>query len=245
MDLNLLLQIAGRARGIPPLESNLQIPVPKDGVPVRIAVATDAAFCFYYKANLEFLERLGCELVSFSPLTDKALPADIQGLLLGGGYPELYAKELSDNSSMRNSIKSAIESGLPCIAECGGFMYLHEEMENREGSVYAMAGVISGRAFPTEKLVRFGYVTLTAQEDQTYQKAGECLKAHEFHYWDSTDSGAAYLAVKPDGKRQWNCIHVCGNLFAGYPHIHFCSNPGFAQKFAAVCAKYAERETKR
>lgn len=238
VDMDKLLEIANKADKI--LQKDT-VPERNSGgskKPVQIAVARDDAFCFYYKANLELLKQLGCELVPFSPLTDKKLPAHVQGLLLGGGYPELYAKELSENRSMLCSMRDVLHRGLPCIAECGGFMYLHEEMESKEGNLYPLTGIVKGRAFRTKKLVRFGYITITAQEDQVYQKAGERLRAHEFHYWDSTDSGSCYLAEKPDGKRKWNCIHVDGNLFAGYPHIHLCSNQTFAQKFVEVCSRW-------
>lgn len=205
--------------------------------PVRIAVARDEAFCFYYKDNLEFLEKGGCELVEFSPLRDSALPDDIQGLILGGGYPELYTEQLERNASMRGSVKRALTGGLPCLAECGGFMYLHEEMEDDRGNTRRMAGVISGKAVRKDRLVRFGYIELEAQKDGVYLEKGEKVKGHEFHYWDSTDNGKDCLAVKTDKKRKWECIHMEGTLFAGFPHIHFYSNQAFAGRFIEECKK--------
>ncbi|MDD3360689.1 MAG: cobyrinate a,c-diamide synthase [Hespellia sp.] len=210
--------------------------VPEKSKP-RIGVARDLAFSFYYKDNLAFLEEGGCKLVLFSPLRDKKLPEDLHGLILGGGYPELYAKELSQNQSMLLSIKNAIQSDLPCIAECGGFMYLQNELEGTDHISYPMAGVIDAKAYRMEHLSRFGYVNIQSQRDGRYLKKGEWIKGHEFHYWDSTQNGTECLAVKPDGKRTWECIHMEGNLFAGYPHIHFYSNPAFVERFVDVCKK--------
>ena len=218
--------------------------------PVRIAVARDEAFCFYYKDNLELLESLGCELIEFSPLRDEKLPDNISGLILGGGYPELYGKQLSENQSMLTSIRKALmQEKIPCLAECGGFMYLHEEMEDADGNVWKLVGRIHGKTFPTGKLVRFGYVNLqrNLDEDQVFELKermsladswilpGENIRAHEFHYWDSTDSGNDCLAVKPDGKRRWECMHLEENLVAGYPHLYYPSCKGFAERFVEKC----------
>ncbi len=218
--------------------------------PVRIAVARDEAFCFYYKDNLELLESLGCELIEFSPLHDKKLPENVKGILLGGGYPELYGKQLSENQSMLTSIRKALmQEKIPCLAECGGFMYLHEEMEDADGNVWKLVGRIHGKTFPTGKLVRFGYVNLQRSPDENpisefkEQKSlanswilpGENIRAHEFHYWDSTDSGNDCLAVKPDGKRRWECMHLEENLVAGYPHLYYPSCKEFAERFVEKC----------
>lgn len=205
---------------------------------LRIGIARDEAFCFYYKANLELLEEMGCELVSFSPLRDKELPGDISGLILGGGYPELYGERLSANSGLLEEIRRSLEAGMPCLAECGGFMYLHEELEDRDGNVYPMAGVIKGKTYPTGKLVRFGYVNITADKEADWLLPGETIKGHEFHYWDSTDAGTDCMAVKPDGKRKWNCIHMRENLFAGYPHLYLPSIPEFARRFVGRCREW-------
>lgn len=220
---------------------------------VRIAIAQDEAFCFYYKANLEMLEAAGLKLVPFSPLRDKKLPENISGLILGGGYPELYAESLSANRELLEEIRKQLDDGMPCLAECGGFMYLHEEMEDGNGNIYSMAGVIKGRTYPTGKLVRFGYVSIMASpekrventerccaESDAYLRPGEKIRGHEFHYWDSTDSGKDCVAVKPDGKRKWECIHMNGNLFAGYPHLYLPSMPEFAYRFADRCKKNSE-----
>lgn len=121
---------------------NLSDPLQKG---IRIAVAHDEAFCFIYPDNLEILKKLGAEIVTFSPIHDRSLPENIQGIVLYGGYPELYAKELSENDSMRESICHAVTLGVPCIAECGGFMYLQERLEGSDGKIYNMAGALFGK----------------------------------------------------------------------------------------------------
>lgn len=208
----------------------------------RIAVARDRAFCFYYKDNLELLEKLGCRLVYFSPLSDRNLP-DAEGILLGGGYPELYAGKLSANQSMRASVRQAIEKGMPCLAECGGFLYLHETLQDADGVQWPMAGVIKGQAYPAGKLTRFGYAQICLSGEKSadgdgWLMPGETIKAHEFHYWDSTDNGRSCTAQKPDGKRSWECIHAENNLFAGFPHLYLPSLKQFAERFADKCRNY-------
>lgn len=203
---------------------------------VKLAVAKDEAFCFLYKDNLQLLESLGAELCFFSPLYDRALPKEAQGLLLPGGYPELYAQTLSENLSMRESIASAIRNGLPCLAECGGFLYLHRELEDMEGHFFPMAGVFDAKAFRTDRSRRFGYITLHAPADSAFFKAGETIRAHEFHYYESENSGSDLLAVKPSGTRSWSCIHTKNNLFAGFPHLFYESNPKPLIRFLTVCA---------
>lgn len=201
---------------------------------IVLGVAWDEAFCFYYRDNLRLLEELGCRLINFSPLHDEKLPAGVQGLLLGGGYPELYARQLSENCSMKNNIKQELSKGMPCIAECGGFQYLQEGLKVN-GIEYPMAGAVHSVSENIGKLVRFGYIHLQGSESNPYLKKGEEIRAHEFHYFDSTDNGASCWAVKPSGKRSWKCVHGRGNLFAGYPHLYFYSNLKFVERFLRVC----------
>ena len=198
---------------------------------MRIAVARDRAFCFYYADNFDVLRALGAELVEFSPLDDQALPAGIDGLYLGGGYPELYAAQLAANRSMRESIRAAVQGGLPAIAECGGFLYLHRTLDGNE-----MAGVIDADARMTGRLQPFGYVTLTAARDNLLCRAGERIRAHEFHYAQSGDNGTAFRAEKPNG-RAWDCVHATETLYAGFPHLYLRANPAFAQNFVRACAQ--------
>ena len=202
---------------------------------VRIAVAEDEAFCFTYGDNLSMLRELGAELVPFSPIADGELPGDVQGLILSGGYPELHAKVLSENQSMLSSVRKAVREGLPCIAECGGFLYLHQTLEGGDGLEYPMAGVISARAYRTGKLSRFGYITLTARRDQLILREGEEIRGHEFHYWESESCGDAMQAGKPLRKRSWDCVHGTKTLYAGFPHLFFYSNPRAAWNFLKKC----------
>ena len=202
--------------------------------PVRIGVARDRAFCFYYEDNLQLLSDMGAELVEFSPLTDQALPENLNGLYLGGGYPELYARQLSANQTMLDSIRKALEVKLPCIAECGGFMYLTEEIGG-----HPMVGYLPGTCFHTGKLKRFGYVTLTAGKDNLLCGAGEQIPAHEFHHWDCTQPGDDFTAEKMNGT-SWNCIVATEHLYAGYPHFHFYANPNAAKRFYEACLKECE-----
>ena len=207
----------------------------------RIAVARDEAFSFYYASSLDAIRRAGAELVPFSPLRDHCLPADISGLYLGGGYPENYAAELSANKEMLSEIREAIEKDLPTVAECGGFMYLQEKLEGSDGNVYPMVGALTGEAARTPRLVRFGYVTLTAEADSMLFRAGEPVPAHEFHHWESTECGDGLTARKYDG-RNWKCGVVNDRLYAGYPHLELGGDVPLAERFVRACREYAARE---
>lgn len=215
--------------------------IPKHTVPTLhshpvIAVAKDRAFCFLYEENLTLLREIGCEIRFFSPLSDAHFPC-ADGMILCGGYPELSAQQLSENRSMREEICSAVRAGMPVIAECGGFMYLHEYLCTESGEQFAMAGVIGGTAYPTKSLRRFGYITLRAHTDNLLCKAGETMKAHEFHYWDSSAAGTGMTASKSDG-RTWECCHVSETIYAGFPHLYFPSDERIAFRFAAACEAY-------
>ena len=234
--LERILEIAGAAEKLP--ERKQKIFPEKAGETVRLAVAKDEAFCFYYKDNLRLLAENGAELVYFSPLRDKELPENSSGLLLGGGYPELYPKELSANQSMKKAISEAIKKGMPSVAECGGFLYLHENLADTEGKDWEMAGVIPGSARNTGKLVRFGYVELEEKKPM-WLPAGEKIKAHEFHYYDSTENGTSCVATKPVSGRSWECIHAGKTHFWGFPHLYYPSNPSFVRYFIEAMRAYS------
>ncbi len=204
---------------------------------LRIAVARDEAFCFYYEENLQLLEQAGAEPVYFSPLHDNTLPENIHGLLLGGGYPELYAGQLSENDTMRTAIREAVEDGLPTVAECGGFLYLHATLTDREGHSYPMAGVLPGKCFDTGHLVRFGYIELEENSGH-FLPSGSRIRAHEFHYYDSEDNGADCIATKPATGRNYPCIHVGENHWYGFPHLYYPSCPAFAEHFVEKAERY-------
>ena len=218
-----------------------------------VAVARDEAFCFTYEDNLDLLRDMGAKIRFFSPVHDAHLPA-CDGLILSGGYPELYLKEISENESMREEIRLAVaERKLPCMAECGGFMYLQQEMEDMEGTVRPTAGVLPGSAFRTQKLTRFGYIELTVNDrrlpDEEKQDGTEKspallnadigkIRAHEFHYFDTTQNGNAFHASKPLSKRGWDCICMTENLLAGFPHLYYHSNPQVALRFLKACSDH-------
>ena len=207
-----------------------------------IAVARDEAFCFYYEENLSLLEKYGARLEYFSPIRDKELPEGCSGILLGGGYPELYADELSANVSMRQSIKNAFEIGMPMVAECGGFIYLHEEMQDKSGKIYPMAGVLSGRCRDMKKSQRFGYVEITEKE-RRFLPEGEFIKGHEFHYFDSSDCGTDCVARKPVTGKEYSCIVSGKHYWLGFPHLYYPSNPQFADYFVKTAKKF-EKDVK-
>lgn len=204
---------------------------------VRIAVAQDEAFCFIYAETLEAFRDAGAEVVFFSPLRDTALPENIGGLYLPGGYPELHARELSGNASLLREIKQKIESGLPTAAECGGFLYLGQSLTDAEGQSWPMAGVLPGEAKDAGRLVRFGYAALSADSDSMLFRAGESFPIHEFHHWDSTANGVALAAKKPVGGAAWRCGFINEHFYAGFPHLYWAGTP-LPQRFAAAAENY-------
>ena len=247
LDIDGILELAGGAPELAAPEPEMLIQ--KDTAfgyrteeKVRIGVADDEAFCFFYADNLNLLEQMGAELVRFSPIHDRELPEDLDGLLLSGGYPELNGEALEENQEMCTRIREVILDGMPCLAECGGFMYLHQEMEDMEGKQRRVCGVIPGRAYRTPKLNRFGYITLTEKQDTGL---GE-IPAHEFHYCDSTDCGEDFHAAKPASKRGWDCIHDRGRLMAGFPHLYYYGNPRVPARFLKNALEYKkERRQKK
>ena len=207
------------------------------GSPVlKLAVAKDEAFCFYYRENLKLLESRGIELVFFSPMHDAQLPKDIAGIYLGGGYPELYLKELSENKTMIADIRNALEGGIPSVAECGGFMYLHEQISDDTGKAYDMAGLVKGSCEKKGGLQRFGYVGLSPAEGRGGRliNALDGMKGHEFHYYDSTDCGCDMIVKKAGDDKSWMAMHISDRHVWGFPHMYFASCPGFVSEFAEV-----------
>lgn len=232
LDMDGILELAAAA-GIP----GRACAASSSTAPVTIGIARDDAFCFYYEENLRLLEALGARLVSFSPLKDRELPPEIDGLLLGGGYPELWAKELAENVSMRDSIRSAVRSGMPSLAECGGFLYLHRHLEGQDGGSYPMAGVLPFDAFRQKRLSRFGYIELETED-------GEKLRGHEFHYWESETPGQDWTARKPESDRSWKCVHGENGSYWGFPHLYYPSNPAWLERWLDRCRAYrGDRET--
>ncbi|RKM59754.1 cobyrinate a,c-diamide synthase [Butyrivibrio sp. CB08] len=224
-DYDTFMEIAGSAKVM-----DVTIPELSPVTDKAVGIAMDEAFCFYYEDNLRFLEKLGARIKFFSPIHDEHLPK-AHGYIFGGGYPELYLKALSENESMRREIKQAADSGVPILAECGGFLYLKESFIGVDGAVYDMAGVLPGQGFMTEKLGHFGYVNVTAKEDTTYLKAGRTVRGHEFHYCDTTDNGDLCEMSKPTGSRSWEGYQAKNNVFAGFAHLYYPSCPEFIEEF--------------
>ena len=209
----------------------------------RLGIAMDEAFCFYYQDNLRLLERLGGELVYFSPIHDRSLPEQLDGLILGGGYPELYCEALSLNESMREAVKKAAEGGLPVLGECGGYLYLLEELEAEDGRIWPMTGVLKGKGYKKGKNSRFGYIGVEAEKDSLYLNPGEQIRGHEFHYWDCEVLEEEWVmrAKKPVGNRSWPCMRIKNQVMAGFPHLFYPSCPAFAARFAKACVRYKRK----
>ena len=196
-----------------------------------VAVAKDKAFCFYYEDNLNLLKKLGAEIQYFSPIHDRNLPEGTCAVYLGGGYPELHAKALSENISMRNAIRQAVMEEVPCIAECGGYLYLKDSIVDPDGVEWPMTGVLPGSSRDTGKLGRFGYITVTSKKEGLLGPAGTEFRAHEFHHWDSEENGTDFAAKKPVGTRGWDCGYTTESFYAGFPHLYFYSNVKIAENF--------------
>ncbi|MDK2808202.1 MAG: cobyrinic acid a,c-diamide synthase [Clostridiales bacterium] len=232
VDLELLLSIASDTTQLlgemPEYE--------REKEPLRIGVAKDEAFCFYYEDNLRLLEKMGATLCEFSPLHDRKLPDNLQGLLLGGGYPELMAKELSENKAMRTSMQRMLANKLPSLAECGGFLYLQESLTDLEGMTYPMVGVVKAHAKNEGRLVRFGYIDITSKGDIP------AIRGHEFHYYESSDNGEGAYALRPSSEKGWNCAHVGEEKWWGFPHLYYYSNPAFVRWFLKAAKKYQENQ---
>lgn len=229
VDLDALLAVAQNA---PELTWN-PVTLPKLSQTLHVSVARDEAFCFLYEDNLKYLREIGAKVQFFSPLHDTKLPEETEVLLLTGGYPELYARELSENEVMCRSIRGALENGVYVLAECGGFLYLADQLEDMEGHSYPMAGWIPAKAFQTKKLGRFGYIELTPQT------GGAQIRGHEFHYFDTTDNGGDFIAKKPFRDVRWECMHASERALIGFPHLYYYSNPAFLaerlEQYIEVC----------
>lgn len=225
------------------VDEDLVSPPPRQAE-VRIGVARDEAFCFYYQDNLDLLSHYGGKLCFFSPLRDTNLPADVAGLYLGGGYPELYAPQLSENRSLNSEILAAAGRGMPIFAECGGFMYLSRSIEVKDRT-YPMVGLY---AFGTRMLARrkaLGYREVVLARDSLLGPQGLKARGHEFHYSEVVDEPGDIAYLFQVGDRKGNDTVTDGflrhNTLGGYIHLHFGSNPEMAANFVDSCKKYQEK----
>ena len=206
--------------------------------PVTIAVARDEAFCFYYRENIDLLERYGAGLAFFSPLEDESLPEGTKGVYLGGGYPELHAERLEKNSSLRDEIKRFAESGGPVYAECGGLMYLGKSLTDLEGNNFNMAGLFQWSSKMLTKRRSLGYREVRAGLNSPFLKERETARGHEFHYSEISQFEGierCYTSIGSDG-RETKEGYCYKNSLASYVHLHFASNPGFVERFVEKCS---------
>lgn len=219
---------------------------------VKVAVARDEAFSFYYKENLDLMEEMGAEIVPFSPMHDEKLPGDVDGLLLGGGYPENYGKELEAAVNMRKSVREACLGKMPVLAECGGFMYLQKTLKTKDGETYEMAGVLDGEILPTDRLCRFGYIEASAKRAGVFGEPADRfgrftdavgggdgkIRGHEFHYFDCTKNGEGFLMGKPLSDQTYESMVYTNTMAAGFPHFYYYSNPEMLYQFLMKCVSF-------
>jgi cobyrinic acid a,c-diamide synthase len=238
VDLDRLLKLASDRS--PSLDiTSVPQPATAPGRIARIGLARDAAFCFYYQDNLDLLVASGAELVEFSPMTDAALPMGLDGLYLGGGYPEIHAARLAENRAMREAIYGFVTSGAPVYAECGGFMYLTEAIVDTGGREYPMVGLFPARARMQERLAALAYIEAETLGDSLWLRAGERLRGHEFRYSQidgmASEIGRCFrLHGAKDSRLEG---YTMGSVLAGYAHLHFRSAPDFASRFVQACCR--------
>ena len=244
LDLEALLQ------GLPDLDlqGNLSIPrIETQRNPVRIGVARDAAFCFYYPDNLEMLEAAGAQVVFFSPLTDNRLPEGLGGIYFGGGYPELHADALAGNRSLRQEIRQSSRNNMPIYGECGGFMYLCREMGDTDGNTFSMTGCLPLATRMLGRLKALGYREVTQSMETVLGPAGQVMRGHEFHYSTTTgeavDLPGVYRMTDRAGMDQAADGFVVNQTLGSYIHLHFGSCPQAARHFVNACGRWAAEKS--
>jgi cobyrinic acid a,c-diamide synthase len=235
VDIDRLLTVA-REQSLP-LSSRPVAPQMSVVRRARIGLARDAAFCFYYEDNLDLLQECGAELVEFSPISDGALPADLDGLYLAGGYPEIHAAQLSENASMRDAIVQFAKSGGPIYAECGGFMYLCEAIVDSDGREHQMAGLFPTRVRMQKQLAAIAYVEVEASEEALWLRGGQRVRGHEFHYSiiDEMPASVSRCLRLSAGNKTRDDGYAVGCVLGGYSHLHFRSSCDFASSFVDRC----------
>jgi cobyrinic acid a,c-diamide synthase len=242
VDLDLLLRIADKAELVPLVPKKVFQGKPVDGKTVRLAVAYDDAFNFYYPENLELLEEHGAEVVPFSPLDDAHLPSDVTGVYLGGGFPESFVEPLARNRTMAESMQRAYRSGVPIYAECGGLMYLGRSLRT-SAATHQMAGVLPVDVEMDGEIRRFGYRQLLTLEDTILSPRGQFYRGHEFHWSRITGHNgglkSAYQMLNAEGEVIGYEGFVAPNLLASYVHLHFGQNPLLVDKFVQHCRDFA------
>lgn len=242
LDFPRILEIAAAAPDFPePQERIAETNAPS----VRIGVADDKAFCFYYADNLDELRRAGAEIVPFSPMTDRRLPDKLDGLYFGGGYPELYAEQLAANRPLIDELRSLHQRGMPIYGECGGLVYLSEGLETADG-FFPLAGAVPGRCRMSARR-RMGYRTVTVLKENILCGVGRTLRGHEFHYseWNPGNGSAkpAYeIRPRSDDAAASTDGWTDGNLLASYIHLHFAQAPQLAENFVKTCTEWSQKK---
>ena len=237
VDLDRLLAMAGLAPLLPAPDARVFPAVPSPPA-VSIAVARDEAFSFYYPENLELLEAHGARIVPFSPVRERALPPGTQGVYLGGGFPEVYAKDLAGNVSLLRDVREAAAAGMPIYAECGGLMYLCEGIEDFDGARHPMAALVPGWARMRKGGLHLGYLEAEAQAPSVVAEAGARVRGHEFHRAEwappaGRECSPAYRIMNQGGRPEG---FAGRNILASFLHIHFAGAPHMAARLVAACA---------
>jgi cobyrinic acid a,c-diamide synthase len=232
--------IIAAAQSAPALEVPVDNPPAAIATVARLGVARDAAFNFYYDANLQWLQRCGAELVEFSPLQDPELPADVDGLYFGGGFPEVFAKALAANVSGMAALRQACQAGMPIYAECGGLMYLVEAIHDAAGACYPMVGLLPGVCRLTERLQNFGYKEVISLRDSILGRAGLRTRGHEFHYslWEGRPAGSSLYRTRSSHGDEHEEGYSVDNLTASYVHLHFDACPQVSQELVEQAAAF-------
>ena len=229
LDLDRLLTPGPRPKPTGTLPDN----PPRRPKRARIGIARDEAFCFYYHDNLDLLNAMGAELIDFSPIAERALPRDLDGIYFGGGYPELHAKALSANEPMRAAITEFIANDAPVYAECGGFMYLTQAIVDAEGRAWPMAGIFPTKTRMRKNLARLGYIEVEGRKTEGWLPAGELARGHEFRYSVIDPMPETICRAYRDPAEGYRVRSVLGS----YIHLHFRSCPRFAERFVDACAR--------
>ena len=237
LDLDGLIKLAQTApeMEIPPLSLPATTLRPR----VRLGLARDAAFNFYYQDGLDLLVRLGAELAPFSPLADASLPPDLAGLYVGGGFPEVFAAELAANHKLKGEIRKALEDGLPAYAECGGLMFLAQTLVDKDGRAHEMAGFFPVTTVMGPRLSNFGYATAVFEAPTVLGPAGTRVRVHEFHHSriEAEKPEDYVLRIEKSPARTWRGGLARKNVLAAYPHLHFAANPALAANFLEACRR--------
>jgi cobyrinic acid a,c-diamide synthase len=240
IDLELLVKIAKDVSPVPSYTSTIFPTKIQTGI-IKIGVAMDDAFCFYYEDNLNILKVLGAELVYFSPINDIQLPV-VDGLYFGGGFPELFGNKIESNISMRTWVTHASNLGMPIYAECGGMLYLMDKLITHENKTHHMVGLISGEARMQQRLTKLGYCTAIMLEDNILGQKGTSIRGHRFH-WSTLEDTHEPNAYQLNSNEKAGFIQP--NLLASYIHIHFGTQLSLAQNFVSSCFRYKEVRIER